>query len=58
MAKKSLMASNKKEDKDEVERETWGGKFDFFLSALGYAGENLLKELFAEFLNFRSQNQT
>lgn len=22
------------------ERETWGGKLDFFLSALGYAGRN------------------
>ena len=29
---------NEEDDEDQIEdRETWTGKFDFFLSALGYA---------------------
>ena len=35
--------------KKEKERETWTGRFDFFLAALGYAGiKNIIKNLFNE----------
>lgn len=31
------------ENKTQPERETWGGKLDFFLSALGFTGTIFLK---------------
>lgn len=38
----SLESLDKKETQGAKERETWSGKFDFFLSALGYAGKRII----------------
>jgi hypothetical protein len=40
----SLESLGKKETKGAKERETWSGKFDFFLSALGYAGKRIIHQ--------------
>lgn len=40
----SLESLGKKETQGAKERETWSGKFDFFLSALGYAGKRIIHQ--------------
>lgn len=39
---------------EKKERETWSGKFDFFLSALGYAGKSCL--LYLKIIYFKSRS--
>ena len=44
--KSEPVEAKRKSSVESHHRETWSGRFDFFLSALGYAGKFIRKKIF------------